>query len=73
MGYSPWGRKELDTTERLHFHFHMFSLSSSYFFTLFTVPFDADRFLIFMKSSLSIFYLIAYAFICMKSLPKRMS
>ena len=19
MGYSPWGRKELDTTERLHF------------------------------------------------------
>ena len=22
MGYSPWGHKELDTTERLHFHFH---------------------------------------------------
>ena len=21
VGYSPWGRKELDTTERLHFHF----------------------------------------------------
>ena len=21
MGYSPWCRKELDTTERLHFHF----------------------------------------------------
>ena len=21
MGYSPWGRKELDTTERLHFTF----------------------------------------------------
>ena len=20
-GYSPWGRKESDTTERLHFHF----------------------------------------------------
>ena len=20
---SPWGRKELDTTERLHFHFHV--------------------------------------------------
>ena len=20
VGYSPWGRKELDTTERLHFH-----------------------------------------------------
>ena len=22
MGYSPWGRKESDTTEQLHFHFH---------------------------------------------------
>ena len=22
MGYSPWGCKELDTTEQLHFHFH---------------------------------------------------
>ena len=21
VGYSPWGRKEPDTTERLHFHF----------------------------------------------------
>ena len=26
VGCSPWGGKELDTTERLHFHFH-FSLS----------------------------------------------
>ena len=24
VGYSPPGRKELDTTERLHFHFHSF-------------------------------------------------
>ena len=22
VGYSPWGRKELDLTERLHFYFH---------------------------------------------------
>ena len=22
--YSPWGRKESDTTERLHFHFHIY-------------------------------------------------
>ena len=22
VGYSPWSRKESDTTERLHFHFH---------------------------------------------------
>ena len=24
IGYSPWSRKESDTTERLHFHFYMF-------------------------------------------------
>ena len=24
MGYSPWGHKESDTTDRLHFHFQMF-------------------------------------------------
>ena len=23
VGYSPWGRTELDTTERLHFHFSL--------------------------------------------------
>ena len=23
VGYSPWGRRELDTTERLHFHFSL--------------------------------------------------
>ena len=22
VGYSPWGLKESDTTEQLHFHFH---------------------------------------------------
>ena len=22
IGYSPWGRKESDTTEQIHFHFH---------------------------------------------------
>ena len=27
VGYSPWGRKESDTTERLHFHFAFFALS----------------------------------------------
>ena len=27
VGYSPWGRKESDTTERLHFHFSLYSLS----------------------------------------------
>ena len=24
VGYSPWGRKESDMTERLHFHFQTF-------------------------------------------------
>ena len=23
VGYSPWGCKESDTTERFHFHFHL--------------------------------------------------
>ena len=23
MGCSPWGREESDTTEQLHFHFHL--------------------------------------------------
>ena len=26
VGYSPWGRKESDRTERLHFHFHLQSV-----------------------------------------------
>ena len=26
MGCSPWGREELDTTERLQFHFHFHAL-----------------------------------------------
>ena len=26
VGYSPWGLKELDMTERLHFHFSLFSM-----------------------------------------------
>ena len=27
VGYSPWGLKELDTTEWLHFHFHIHTLT----------------------------------------------
>ena len=26
MGCSPWGREELDTTERFHFHFSLYAL-----------------------------------------------
>ena len=25
VGYSPWGREESNTTERLHFHFSLFT------------------------------------------------
>jgi len=28
VGYSPWGRKESDMTERLHFHFHKVAMLS---------------------------------------------
>ena len=34
MGYSPWGRKESDTTERLHFHFHFHLLLILLIFSL---------------------------------------
>ena len=30
VGYSPWGHKESDTTERLRFHFHCHSLAISW-------------------------------------------
>ena len=29
MGCSPWGRKESDTTERLHFHFSLHALEKA--------------------------------------------
>ena len=34
MGYSPRGRKESDTTERLHFHFHFHYVSIKVLFKL---------------------------------------
>ena len=52
MGYSPWGRKESDTTERLHFtlicrfisfsssgHFQPLFLQGSFFFFFFSPAF----------------------------------
>ena len=33
VGYSPWGRKESDTNEQLHFHFS-FTMEDNLFFTL---------------------------------------
>ena len=37
MGYSPWGPKESDTAEQLHFHFLI--SSCSVFFTTYWAPF----------------------------------
>ena len=31
MGYSPWGPKESDTTERLHFHFARYFLQITHY------------------------------------------
>ena len=39
VGYSPWGRKELDTTERLHSHFHF--LSPPKVFSLYLIQMEA--------------------------------
>ena len=39
IGYSPWGRKELDTTERLHIHFHF--LSPPKVFSLYLIQMEA--------------------------------
>ena len=30
LGYSPWGHKESETTERLHFHFHIVRKSGDF-------------------------------------------
>ena len=29
-GYSPWGRKESDATEQLHFHFHTVKVTNRF-------------------------------------------
>ena len=38
VGYSPWGRKESDTIERLHFHFHGFVHNDELFKTRVILP-----------------------------------
>ena len=30
VGYSPWGPKESDMTERLHFHFFTFNMARNF-------------------------------------------
>ena len=35
VGYSPWGHKESDTTEWLHFHFHFHAQAQSLYCILF--------------------------------------
>ena len=43
MGYSPWGRKESDTTERLHFHFHTYTDSVCFEYSISIDLFKASR------------------------------
>ena len=40
VGYSPWGPKESDTTERLHFHFQAYFMDWTEFFHSDLVPWD---------------------------------
>ena len=42
VGYSLWGRKESDTTERLHFHFHFHSFTSRMKPRLFSMAFSGS-------------------------------
>ena len=68
VGYSPWGRKESDTTERLHFHFFttsaMVFLSSANSFTWFTAIETSSH----LSAGLSVRNLTApplfYGFLC---------
>ena len=39
IGYSPWGRKESDTTERVHFHFHLVQFTLFLSFQVMEIPF----------------------------------
>ena len=44
MGYIPWGRKESDMTERLHFHFHtVHGVPKARILKWFAVPFSVDH------------------------------
>ena len=36
-GYNPWGHKESDTTEQLHFHFHGINHNSTLVIVLFSM------------------------------------
>ena len=49
VGYSPWGFKELDTTEQLHFHFHIYIYMKSLYnsISLSYVAFKAKYYKIF--------------------------
>ena len=51
VDYSPWGRKELDTTERLHFHFQGISTLFSIVAVLVCIPTNNIRGLPFFHTS----------------------
>ena len=65
MDYTPWGNKESDTTERLHFlsflsfsFANTFSLSEGCLFILFIVSFAVQKLLSLSQSHLYIFVFI---------------
>ena len=65
VGYSPWGRQESDTTERLHFHFHHLSKIPlhwhGYFPNFFAKFSNSTAFRIFFSTFYHIFeFLILY-------------
>ena len=49
VGYSPWGRKESDMTERLPFHFSLEAAASFYFSALYSLRAEVSFFLHLLK------------------------
>ena len=39
MGYSPWGHKESDTTEQLHFHFNFATICAKMYQIVFLLKY----------------------------------
>ena len=71
MGYSPWGRKESDTTEQLHFHFHFTTRFYVPFKLGFGFPSKFSHFFLFFSSikiSIQVLYFEDYFLIVYESL-----
>ena len=64
VGYSPWGRKESDTTERLHFHFLSCSLACDLFWRMFHVHLKRICIIALLLFSLFMFYNTYFMHLC---------